>query len=151
MVSHFSFSGRIWGEVPCSRAECCNWQTWLKLDHRVVQNSDWKKMALFQFFWVLKYPQEIVCLSFLFFFQSAALSFSLSVAVCLSLCLSICRSIVYLMLCLSVTLYSMFVCLHDALSLYMSLYLYVALSKCWIYFHILSGNYLWTQMYWIQM
>lgn len=108
--------------MPCSRAECCNWQTWLKLDHRVVQNSELKKnkMAPFQFFWVWKYPQEIVCLYVLLFFQSAALSFSLSVAVCLSLCLSIWRSIVYFVLCLSVTLYSMFacrsVCLHVALS-----------------------------------
>ncbi len=125
MVSHFSFSGRIWGEVPCSRAECCNWQTWLKLDHRVVQNSELKKMSPFQFFWVLKYPQEIVCLSFLFSCPVCRSIFQ-SVCCCLSVTLSLYLSLYRLLDALPISHSIFYVCMFA----WRSVSLHVALSVC---------------------
>lgn len=87
-----------------------------------------EKLAPFQFVWVWKYPEEIVCLSCLSFSLLVALSFILSVAVCL-LYLSVISVTLSLYLSLSV-------CLHDALPishsicLHMSFYQSFCLSVC---------------------
>ncbi len=125
MVSHFSFSGRIWGEVPCSRAECCNWQTWLKLDHGVVQNSELKKNVSLSVLLSLKIPTGD-CVSVFPVFLSVCRSIFQSVCCCLSVTLSLYLSLYRLLDALPISHSIFYVCMFA----WRSVSLHVALSVC---------------------